>query len=136
MKKNIRRTSEYLSPLSDVEYPKKNAEEAVKWLQKGLKIDENNWIGLATLAKLMFFGIGIKRDVNTATDMMRKAKEINSNCPPLAINDERAENYLLTQKKELPEEAKANKTLIGCVSIALVAGFGYAIYKAIKRNHK
>lgn len=136
MKKNIRRTSEYLSPLSDVEYPKKNAEEAVKWLQKGLKIDENNWIGLATLAKLMFFGIGIKRDVNTATDMMRKAKEINPNCPPLAINDERAENYLLTQKKELPEEAKANKTLIGCVSIALVAGFGYAIYKAIKRNHK
>ena len=129
---------EYLSPLSDVPYPHKNPEEAVEWLQKALKIQPDNWEALTTLAHLMFFGIGIKQDVNTATDLQRKAMEINPKCPPLAIDNPKA--LALKQKMEnpsLPQEEDVTpmkKGIIFGATAAVILGFGAIVYKSLSKK--
>ena len=128
---------EYLSPLSEVPYKEKNAEEAVKYLQKALEKQPDNWMGLTTLAHLMFFGIGIKQDVNTATDMQRKAMEINPKCPPLAIDDpkalaikQRMEPAPIVEKNENPLQ----KGIILGASAAVLIGFGALVYKSLSKK--
>ena len=79
----------YLSPISDMESPKKDAKRAVQLFQQVItKETEPNPLALHEYAMLLYNGIGIEKDVEKAKELNEKCKQIEPNAPELEERDE------------------------------------------------
>ena len=78
-----------LSPISDMESPKKDAKRAVQLFQQVItKETEPNPLALHEYAMLLYNGIGIEKDVEKAKELNEKCKQIEPNAPELEERDE------------------------------------------------
>ena len=78
----------HLSPISDMEYSKKDSKRAVELFERSLKV-ERHPIALHELAMLLYNGIGCEKDVERANKLQQECIRIDTNPPPpLEVRDE------------------------------------------------
>ena len=94
----------YLSPISDMEYEKKDAKRAYNLLDKALKV-ERNPLALHEMAMLLYNGIGCEKDVEKAKKLQEECKKIDTTePPPLEVRDETF----------VPKKKESNPHACGC----------------------
>ncbi|EAY11776.1 hypothetical protein TVAG_106710 [Trichomonas vaginalis G3] len=77
-----------LSPIADMEYPKKDAKRAAAIFEEVLKTERSH-IALHELAMLYYNGIGVAKDEAKAKELNEEAAKINGGeVPPLEVRDE------------------------------------------------
>jgi tetratricopeptide (TPR) repeat protein len=80
-----------LSPISDMESPRKDAKRSVELFERALK-QEKNPLAYHELAMLYYNGIGCQKDIAKAKELNEECKKLqNGNAPPL---EERDESYV------------------------------------------
>ena len=81
-----------ISPLSDIPFHHKNAEQAVHLFEAVLEKTEDV-IAMSELSKLLYNGVGVTKDVERAKALHEKAHQIEENLPPLVHVDEKESNH-------------------------------------------
>ena len=82
-----------LSPLSDINFNKKDPIKAIQYFEEVLKIKEDPTT-LYEYSKLLYNGIGIKKNIEQANLFYLKAKSLSPNIPNIQSN-----NYQLLEKR-------------------------------------
>ena len=80
-----------LSPIADMECPKKDAKRAAELFEEVLKEDENP-MALHELAMLLYNGIGVEKNVERAKELNERCKKLERNQTPEL--EERDESYV------------------------------------------
>ena len=94
----------YLSPISDMEYDKKDAKRAYELLEKALKV-ERHPLALHELAMLLYNGIGCEKDEERARKLQAECKKVDTTEPPPL--EKRDESFV-------PKKKETNANACGC----------------------
>lgn len=111
--RGLGRIGRLISPLSEIPYGHKNGAEAVMLFEKVIEKMEDP-VALEGLARLLFHGVGIERDVKRAEELFERAKAGQPDLKPLA--------EIAGKKKS----KKKQSTVLGLYRAAAFLGFTIA----------
>lgn len=115
---------EFYSSLSNLEYSEKDAQQALIWLNKANET-QDNWVACHELAKLYLSGTGIEKDIEKAKNFQLRARVINPKCPELSFDE---------TSEESSDAKPASQILFGSAALAAIAGFGFVVYRSLRRK--
>lgn len=119
-----------LSPLSDVEFDMKDAEKAVAVFEAVMSVDPSETLMLVEYSKLLFNGVGVKKDVERAMKMHGQAKGVIGEIPDLCVM--RVVNGKVQTGKD-SSFSLFNMFGIAAVGCA-VAGGAYTLVRLLRRR--
>ena len=121
-----------LSPLSDVNYPKKNGKEALKYFES-----IQHPIALHEAAKLYLAGEGCQQNIQKAKEYQKQAEEISPDPTAIPPLDESLINYHDVEEKKAKKEASTSflkSSLSAGLAIAGTAAVFYAAFKFLQKK--
>ena len=122
--------AELLSPYSTLQYPEKNVNEAKRFLEDSLKIEETA-SAYHQLALIALYGTEDNPpNEEKAKELQEKAMKLDDLVPPLPDK-----KTLLASTNSLDKQktSTAEKIAIGLTTVSLIAAAGYAIFRQIHK---
>lgn len=124
------------SPLNDIPFKYKNAEQAVKLFQSVLEQNADDPISNHELAMLYYNGVGVPKDVEKAEDLQKKAKSIiqADQVPDLTVKKPIAAIVDKSNDSNSPTSTKF-VDILGAIAVGtVVVGAALTVFKYVSRH--